>query len=157
MPGFEPDYTLNRAFDLQPDAMDRWALPSLDLKYQGDGFSVVSSSSYFYRHNHDLEDSTYGTQQIFPSAYYNVTNLPAQPFLWDGEHYHNQLTEELRLSFDPIHNLSGTMGAFYSKTRSLFSIPNTYANDLLGVPGPSLIWTHSRQMTGCCTPPASGR
>jgi iron complex outermembrane recepter protein len=155
LPAYEPNYTLNRAFDVQPDARDRWALPSLDLSYHGDGFSVVSSSSYFYRHNHDLEDSTYGTQYILGPAFYNVTNLPAQPFLWDGEHYHNQVTEELRLSFDPIHNLSGTVGAFYSRTRSLFHIPNTYANGLVAssvgsLPGPwpnDLLWTQSNPAT----------
>jgi iron complex outermembrane recepter protein len=130
LPGFEPQYTLNRAFDVQPDARDNWTLPSLDLKYKGDGFSVVSSSSYFYRHTHDLEDSTYGTQQVL-AGFYGVTTLPAQPFLWDGERYHNQLTEELRLSFDPIHNVSGTVGAFWSNTRSLFYIPPTYANGLV--------------------------
>ena len=102
---------MNRAVDAQPDAIDRWALPSLDLKYTGNGFSVVSSTSYFYRHTHDLEDSTYGTQQIL-NSYYKVTTLPNQPYLWDGERYHNQLTEEARLSFDPIYNFSGTVGVF---------------------------------------------
>ncbi len=126
---------MNRAFDVQPDAMDRWVLPSLELNYKGNGYSVVSSSSYFYRHTHDLEDSTYGTEQAFASSFYGVTNLPNQPLMWDGERYHNQLTEELRLSFDPVHNLSGTAGAFYSYTRSLFFIPNTYA---VGMPAASI-------------------
>jgi iron complex outermembrane recepter protein len=156
LPGFEPDYIIPRAFDVQPDAMDRWALPSLELNYRGNGFSVVSSSSYFYRHNHDLEDSSYGTQAILAGPYYGVTNLPNQPFLWDGERYHNQITEELRLSFDPIHNLSGTVGLFYSKTRTLFTIPDTYANGLVAatvgntVGGPAandLIWTQQNPGT----------
>jgi iron complex outermembrane recepter protein len=129
LPAFQPDYTLNRAFNVQPDAIDRWALPSLDLKYSGPGFSVVSSTSYFYRHTHDLEDSTYGTEQGFYYDY-GVATLPNQPLLWDGERYHNQFTEELRLSFEPIHNLSGTVGAFFSNTRSLFFIPNTYATGM---------------------------
>jgi outer membrane receptor protein involved in Fe transport len=150
LPTFEPDYVIPRAFDVQPDAMDRWALPSLELDYRGNGFSVVSSSSYFYRHNHDLEDSSYGTQAILAGPYYEVKNLPNQPFLWDGEHYHNQLTEEMRLSFDPIYNISGTVGFFWSKTRTLFSIPNTYANGLVaatvgndvgGAAANDLIWT----------------
>lgn len=150
LPDFEPNYIIPRAFDVQPDAMDRWALPSLELNYHGNGFNVVSSSSYFYRHNHDLEDSTYGTAAILAGPYYEVKNLPYQPFMWDGEHYHNQLTEELRLSFDPIHNISGTVGAFWSKARTLFSIPDTYANGLVAatvgntVGGPAtndLIWT----------------
>ncbi len=156
LPGFEPDYIIPRAFDLQTDAMDRWALPSLELNYRGNGFSIVSSSSYFYRHNHDLEDSSYGTQAILAGPYYEVKNLPNQPFLWDGEHYHNQLTEELRLSFDPIHNISGTVGAFWSKTRTLFSIPNTYANGLVaatvgndvgGAAANDLIWTQQNPGT----------
>jgi len=158
LPDFEPAYTVNRAFDVQPDAMDRWALPSLELNYHGDGFSVVSSSSYFYRHNHDLEDSTYGTQGILAGPFYNVPTppLPAQPLMWDGEHYHNQVTEELRLSFDPIHNVSGTVGAFYSRTRTLFSIPNEYANGLVaatvgnttaGAAANDLIWTQENPGT----------
>jgi len=159
LPGFQPEYVLNRAFDVQPDAMDRWALPSLELNYKGNGYSVTSSSSYFYRHTHDLEDSTYGTEQAFLNSY-GVTNLANQPIMWDGERYHNQTTEELRLSFDPVHNLSGTVGAFYSYTRSLFFIPNTYATGmpaasigsgvctLITCPWPNnLIWTQNNPGT----------
>jgi outer membrane receptor protein involved in Fe transport len=157
LPDFQPEYTMNRAENVQPDAIDRWALPSLDLKYSGNGYSLVSSTSYFYRHTHDLEDSTYGTQQIL-NSYYGVTTLPNQPYLWDGERYHNQLTEEARLSFDPIYNLSGTVGLFYSNTRSLFFIPPTYANGLVaatasgnnvvGVPWPNdEIWEQNNPGT----------
>jgi iron complex outermembrane recepter protein len=129
LPGFTPDYTLNRAYDVQPHASDVWALPSLDLKYTGQGWSFVSSSSFFYRHTQDVEDSTYGTQQVLTN-YYEVNGLPNQPFLWDGEHFHDQITEEMRVSFDPWHNLSGTIGAFYSQTHTKFYIPPTYANGL---------------------------
>ena len=148
LPSFTPVYTLDRAFDVQPKAADVWALPSLDLTYKGQGWSFVSSSSYFYRHTRDLEDSTYGTQQILTS-YYGVSSLPAQPYLWDGEHYHNQVTEEMRVSFDPVYNLSGTVGAFYSRTHTLYEFPPTYANGLVAatvgntVVGPwpnDLIW-----------------
>src|ERR1700691_4054199 len=86
LPAFTPDYTLNRAYDVQPHASDVWALPSLDLKYSGQGWSFVSSSSFFYRHTQDIEDSTYGTEQVLTGAYYNVSGLPSQPYLWDGEH-----------------------------------------------------------------------
>jgi iron complex outermembrane receptor protein len=129
LPAFTPDYTLNRAFDVQPHASDVWALPSLDLKYTGQGWSFVSSSSFFYRHTQDVEDSTYGTQQVLTN-YYQVSGLPNQPYLWDGEHFHDQITEEMRVSFDPWHNLSGTIGAFYSQTHTKFYIPPTYANGL---------------------------
>jgi iron complex outermembrane receptor protein len=130
LPAFTPDYTLNRAFDVQPEASDDWVLPSLDLNYKGQGWSFVSSSSFFYRHTRDLEDSTYGTQQVLAN-YYEVSGLPAQPYLWDGEHFHDQITEEMRVSFDPWHNLSGTVGAFWSQTHTKFYIPPTYANGLV--------------------------
>jgi iron complex outermembrane receptor protein len=129
LPSFTPVYTLDRAFDVQPRASDSWALPSLDLKYTGDGWTVVSSTSYFYRHTQDIEDSTYGTQQIL-AGYYGVSGLPAQPYLWEGDRYHNQVSEELRLSFDPIHGLSGTVGAFYSRARSTQVVVPTYATGL---------------------------
>jgi iron complex outermembrane receptor protein len=129
LPDFTPEYTLNRAFDVQPRASDVWALPSLDLKYSGQGWSFVSSTSFFYRHTQDVEDSTYGTQQVL-TGYYQVSGLPNQPYLWDGEHFHDQLTEEMRVAFDPVHNLSGTIGAFYSQTHTKFYIPPTYANGL---------------------------
>ncbi len=130
LPSFTPVYTLNRAFDVQPHASDVWALPSLDLKYTGQGWSFVSSSSFFYRHTQDVEDSTYGTQQVLTN-YYQVSGLPSQPYLWNGEHFHDQLTEEIRVSFDPVHDLSGTVGAFYSQTHTKFYIPPTYANGLV--------------------------
>ena len=130
LPAFTPDYTLNRAFDVQPRASDVWALPSLDLKYTGRGWSFVSSTSFFYRHTQDIEDSTYGTQQVLTN-YYQVSGLPNQPYLWDGEHYHDQITEEMRVAFDPVHDLSGTVGAFYSQTHTKFYIPPTFA---IGLP-----------------------
>jgi outer membrane receptor protein involved in Fe transport len=151
LPSFTPDYTLNRAFDVQPYASDVWSLPSLDLQYTGEGWTVVSSSSFFYRHTRDVEDSTYGTQQIL-KGYYGVANLPPQPFLWDGERFHDQLSEEMRFSFDPVHGLSGTAGLFYARTHSKQYIPPTYAEGLVAatannaVVGPwpnDLLWTDS--------------
>jgi outer membrane receptor protein involved in Fe transport len=153
LPSFTPDYTLERAFNVQPKASDVWALPSLDLNYRGQGWSFVSSTSFFYRHTQDLEDSTYGTQQVLAN-YYQVSGLPAQPYLWDGEHYHDQLTEEMRVSFDPAHDLSGTVGVFYSETHTKFWIPPTFAAGLTTASVPSqtgpvpawptdLIWTQT--------------
>ncbi len=130
LPGFGPEYTLNRAFDVQPYATDTWTMPSLDIKYSGSGWSLVWANSYFYRHTQDLEDSSYGTQQVLTGPVYLVTGLPAQAYLWDGQHYHDQYSSEARLSFDPIHNISGTVGVYYSNTHSRFTIPPTYANGL---------------------------
>jgi outer membrane receptor protein involved in Fe transport len=151
LPSFTPVYRLDRAFDVQPTATDNWTLPSLDLTYRGSGYTITSSTSYFHRHTEDLEDSTYGTQQIFAS-YYQVNGLPPQPYLWQGDHTHNEISSETRVSFDPVHNVSGTVGFFFSNTNTLFYIPPTYAQGLVAatadntVIGPwpnNEIWTQS--------------
>ncbi|MBV8147054.1 MAG: TonB-dependent receptor [Gammaproteobacteria bacterium] len=130
LPEFTPAYRIDRAFDVQPYATDSWTLPSLDLKWSGNGYTVVWDNSFFYRHTHDVEDSSYGTQQILTGPTYLVTGLAPQPYLWDGQHWHDQYTSEARLSFDPIHNISGTLGLYYSNTHSRFTIPDTYAHGL---------------------------
>jgi iron complex outermembrane recepter protein len=130
LPGFEPSYTLDRAFNVQSYATDSWTLPSLDVKYSGSGWSVVWANSYFYRHTRDVEDSSYGTQQILVGPTYLMTGVPAQPYLWVGERNHDQVSSEARLSFDPIHNISGTFGLYYSNTHTRFTIPPTNANGL---------------------------
>jgi iron complex outermembrane receptor protein len=151
LPNFTPVYTLDRAFDVQPTAFDRWQMASLTLKYRGSGWDVVSATSYFHRQTEDVEDSTYGTQQIFAS-YYQVAGLPAQPFLWQGDHKFNQFSNETRLAFQPVHGVSGTVGFYVSNSRALFDIPPTYATGLVAatsgntVVGPwpnDLIWTQS--------------
>src|SRR5579863_4438535 len=130
LPQFEPQYIINRAFDVQSYATDSWTMPTLDLKYNGSGFNVVWANGFFYRHTRDVEDSSYGTQQILTGPVYLVTGLPAQPYLWDGEHYHDQVSSEARLSWDPIHNISGTVGLYYANTHSRFTIPPTFARGL---------------------------
>ena len=169
LPNFTvPSYTVDRAFDVQPYATDTWTLPTLDLKYSGSGWSFVWANSYFYRHTHDVEDSSYGTQQVLTAApcppnFYCVTGLPAQPYLWVGDRNHDQFSSEARLSFDPIHNISGTFGLFYSNTHTRFTIPDTYAQGLTnamayGAPAPDycvpapcappdLIWTQTNPAT----------
>ena len=130
LPEFTPSYTLDRAFDVQSYASDTWTMPTLDFKYSGSGWTVVWANSYFYRHTRDVEDSSYGTQQVLAGPFYLVSGLPAQPYLWDGEHHHDQVASEARLSFEPVHNISGTVGLYYANTHSRFTIPPTYANGL---------------------------
>ena len=130
LPTFEPVYTLDRAFNVQSRAEDKWTMPTLDLKYSGQGWSVTWANSFFYRHTSDMEDSSYGTQQTLAGGFYNVTGIPAQPYIWDGERYHNQVASELRYSFDPVHNWSGTVGLYFSNTHTRFTIPDTNAQGL---------------------------
>jgi len=130
LPEFTPQYILDKAFDVQSYATDSWTLPSLDLKYNGPGFNVVWANSYFYRHTYDVEDSTYGTEQILTGPLYLMTGVPAQPYLWIGDRHHDQFSSEARLSWDPIHDVSGTVGLFYSNTHTRFTIPPTMAQGL---------------------------
>ncbi|MBV9724585.1 MAG: TonB-dependent receptor [Gammaproteobacteria bacterium] len=123
-------YIVDRAFDVQPYATDTWTLPTLDLKYSGSGWSLVWANSYFYRHTHDVEDSSYGTQQILYGPTYNLTGVAPQPYLWIGDRNHDQVSSEARLSFEPIHNISGTFGLYYSNTHTRFTIPATNATGL---------------------------
>jgi len=131
LPNFDvSSYSTDRAFDVQPYATDSWTLPTLDFKYSGSGWSFVWANSYFYRHTQDVEDSSYGTQQILYGPTYMVTGLAPQPYLWVGDRHHDQVSSEARISFDPIHNISGTFGLFYSNTHTRFTIPDTYAHGL---------------------------
>jgi iron complex outermembrane recepter protein len=156
-------YVTDRAFDVQPYATDSWTLPTLDFKWNGSGYTVVWANSYFYRHTHDVEDSSYGTQQVLSGSFYNLVGLPAQPYLWVGDRFHDQVSSEARLSFDPIHNVSGTFGLYYSNTHTRFTIPDTNATGLdtatVGPGGPpaeslcspacppGLIWTQTNPGT----------
>ena len=151
LPGFRPVYTSDRAFNIQPGASDAWTLSALDLTYRGAGWTLVSSSSFFDRRNRDVEDSTYGTQQVLASVY-QVSGLPAQPFVWIGNHAQRQVTSETRISFEPVLGLSGIFGIFYSNARTGFDVPPTTANGLTAAtadntvagPAPSdLLWTQS--------------
>jgi iron complex outermembrane receptor protein len=151
LPQFQPVYTLDRAFDVQPSTSDEWTLSALELTYKGTGWTIVSSSSFFVRNALDVEDSTYGTQQVLSSVY-AANAVPAQPYLWTGKHSDRQVTSETRLSFEPMHRLSGIMGIFYSDARTSFYVPPVYANGLVAAtaadpitgPAPSdLLWTQS--------------
>jgi len=149
LPTFEPLYTLNRAFNVQSRAEDSWTMPTLDFKYSGQNWSVTWANSFFYRHTTDIEDSSYGTQQILTGPTYLVTGLPANPYLWDGERYHNQVASELRYSFESFHNWSGTLGLYFSNTHTRFTIPPTYANGL-DAPGTTSCSFGSKEFP--CTP-----
>lgn len=149
LPSFKPVYRLDRAYNIQPTALDKWYLPSLELRYHGDRYTLVSVTSYFDRHNRDVEDSTYGTQQAM-QGYYGVPSLPPQPFLWDQEHRQDQFSQEFRWEFTDVLGARGTLGAFYSKAHTTLSVPPEYAEGLVAatvgntVVGPwpnDLLWT----------------
>src|SRR5579863_7669946 len=149
-----PQYTLARAFNVQPYATDTWTLPSLDIKYSGSGWSFVWANSYFYRHTYDVEDSSYGTQQILTSPTYQLTGVAPQPYLWIGDRHHDQYSSEARFSFDPINNWSGTAGVYYSNTHTRFTIPET---DSIGINAPGTTSCEFGTPQFPCTPTSPAR
>jgi len=144
-----PQYSIARAFDVQPYATDTWTLPSLDIKYSGTGWSFVWANSYFYRHTYDVEDSSYGTQQILTGPIYQMNGVAPQPYLWIGDRHHDQFSSEARFSWDPVHNVSGTVGVYYSNTHTRFTIPET---DALGLNAPGTYSCEFGTLAPPCTP-----
>ena len=105
-------YTLNRTANVQEVASDRWALPSLSINYQGTGWSITSSTSYFERETYDLEDGTSGTDYQL-SQYFGYSPSPGVPIPWPGDSETTQVVNETRLSVDEIHHVRGILGVFF--------------------------------------------
>ena len=146
LPGFVPRYTLDRVANIQPAANDDWLLPSLQLDWKGDGWSLTSATSYFARDAHDYEDSTEGTTEI--NRFFGLS-LPPQPFAWTADRPLRQVSHETRLSWDPIDDVSGTIGLFYSHARQGFVIPPIYGAGLAqsGAWPNDLLWQSSLPTT----------
>ena len=155
---FRPDYTSDRAFNVQPSASDAWTLAALELTYRGPGWTLVSSTSFFNRNSQDVEDSTYGTQQVLASGVSGEPPCRPSPSSGSGNMRIARLRTKHDVSFEPVHRLSGTLGIFYSNAHTGFDVPDTYANGLVAAtadntvagPAPSdLLWTQSNPgMTG---------
>ena len=132
LPAFTPDYTLNRAFNVQPEASDDWALPSLDLKYAAGLVARVLHELFLPSHvGHRGLDLRYRSRSSIPTT--GSTHAPgaALPVGWRALSRSVHRGGALLLRPVQHHDLSGTVGAFYSKTHTLFEIPPTYANGLV--------------------------
>jgi outer membrane receptor protein involved in Fe transport len=134
LPNFQiQTLTMNRTNDVQERAEDRFVLPSLQLNYKGDGYSVHESLSYFNRDATQIEDGSEGTRDALVAdwyAYYpqiaqylnNYYPTPAgltpldTPFAWSEQVTYRRTTSETRVSFDKSSfGLSGVTGLYLSK------------------------------------------
>lgn len=116
-------YTLDRDRDVQEYSHDRWGLGSLVLSYKGDGFSVVSSTSFFARRTKELEDATEGNNFFIETTIGNAGH-PALPMISISTD--RRFTSENRLSFDEgtlLPHLSGIVGVFHQHRYSRFDQP----------------------------------
>ena len=132
LPGYQPQtYTLDRDRDVQEFSKDRWGLGSLALKYAGDGFSVISSTSYFARKTYEREDNTEGTNFFIENSLGVDAGNPA--LFTDNISRDRRFTQETRLSFDEgalLPHLSGTVGVFYQHKYTSFYQPAVIVPEL---------------------------
>lgn len=124
LPAFEVVSLIqDRTENVQEGAGDEWYLPSIQLNYNGSGFDVVSSTTYFSRRTDDIENGTEGTYYAAQS-YFGFNGTP-QPDPWYQDEPDHRFTQETRLSFDKIHGVSGTAGVYYSHTAQVIvGLPN---------------------------------
>jgi outer membrane receptor protein involved in Fe transport len=119
-------YTEDRDHNNQEKSKDIWYLPSFVLNYAGSGYSVTSSTSYFDRSTHDVEDGTEAvTEQLQGTFGYSG---PEQNSLWNLNETDKIFTQETRIAFDQIYHVSGVAGLYFSSERFvLLQPPSIYA------------------------------
>ena len=113
LPSFTPIYNLDRSNASQEYAHDRFMLAALEAKYNGDGYSLTSSTSYFYNNSVEVENGTEGADE-FIGQNFGVTLDPANALIAPQGLLNHNFTEEARLSVDPVHDFSGVFGVYYS-------------------------------------------
>ena len=124
-PAFQPsDLTMNRAVNLQETANDGWVMPTLELSYDSEHWSLVSASSYVWRNNSETEDATEGTAQIVEQYFAYTT--PTYAELWRQSINTRRIGEELRASYKDNPYVTGTFGAYYSQLRTSIIQPPYY-------------------------------
>jgi outer membrane receptor protein involved in Fe transport len=138
LPGFSiPSLTMDRSNNVQENAHDRFNLPSLQLNYTGEGYSVHESLSHFTRVGTQLEDGSEGTRDALVADWgafvpginalannYTANNRLGgngidQAFPWTEMVTYRRTTSETRLNFDKnSYGLSGVVGLYLSKSFS---------------------------------------
>jgi len=131
LPEYVPiSLTVDRAHDVQEYAKDRWGIGSIALNYTGDGFSVVSSTSYFKRNIKELEDDSEGSSAFLAAIGFDVGN---PIFVTASQQKEHRFTQEVRLSFDDrigLPGLSGILGVYYQHANRDYRVPRQFSQAL---------------------------
>lgn len=122
LPEFTPVYTLNRTARVDESAYDRFILAAMVAKYEGAGFTITSSTSYFYNNSYENENGTEGTYEFF-AANEGVDFNPANGFSASQHEFQKSITEEARITFDPWRGLSEVLGVYYSHDSNIYDFP----------------------------------
>src|SRR5579871_196365 len=124
LPTFKPVYILNRTTNTQESAYNHFWLASIDANYRGEGYTLTSSTSYYYNHNEEIEDGTEGTDEFFKN-YFGVALNPSDPVVQETYTYTSQFAEEARLSATLLDGLSLITGLYFSREWINDGYPNT--------------------------------
>lgn len=141
LPSFSVDsFTMQRTNDIQEQANDQFYLPSLQINFKGNGYSIKQSLSYFDRIATQVEDGSEGTRDALV-ADWNVafpaiaaldnnwvtgpgTNTLNQAFPWTETVSYRRITSETQWSLDKTSGgFSAISGVYLSHSYS-----NTYLN-----------------------------
>jgi len=115
LPQFAPQsYIVNRVADVQESATDDWYLPSLQVSYTGSWWNLSSSTNYFSRKAHDIEDGTEGTDDVLDGLF-GLKLDPYSAIPWDGYYMDHRLVHETRVSLARSHGVSAVLGLYVSK------------------------------------------
>jgi iron complex outermembrane receptor protein len=123
-------YVLNRAADVEEASSDRWSLPSIDIRYRGEGWLLTSSTSYLERVAFDREDGTEGTDYQYAQLA-DFVPAPRTPSVWDLDTKESRFTEETRIAFEESHHVSSVAGVYYTDKHFTAVIPPTYTPGLV--------------------------
>jgi iron complex outermembrane recepter protein len=113
---------------------DRFTLPSINVRYNGTGFDVISNTSYLDRYANRLEDYTPFLGALLlsnPFAYAPGQSSPA--YINDAEY---SFSQEVRVQSNTQGRWDWLVGAFYSHSNQAFYQTNIdpYVNTVLGFP-----------------------
>lgn len=110
-------YTLDRANDINQSFDEKWVLGAWSMNYHGEGFDIVSSTSYFNQKANQVEDNSEGTTQFFLGVF--GVDFQNTPVAISGHVTNTRLTHETRVSADKlgIPGLSGTVGVYFQRER----------------------------------------
>lgn len=137
-------FTMNNLANVQNVSNDRWYLPSVTINYRGNGFTLTSSTSYFNRQVTNIDDATNGLSWAFDYIYgggFPSLYQPGEGLVSYGDNIEEITTNETRISFDPKHGVSGTVGIFVSQDQKPESIdveanvPGVAAGGFTTLPG----------------------
>ncbi|MGC4028470.1 MAG: TonB-dependent receptor [Steroidobacteraceae bacterium] len=130
-------------YNLPDTAENHWYMPSLKVNYRGAGFEVVGSISQFKRASSNSWDISTPMAQAVARAPYNYPNYN-QPVLETVKRDTDIKQYELRLSTDPWHGLSASMGGFFSRRAEGNYFTPRVVPGLTALGGVSDVWLEGR-------------